>query len=112
MDEQGQLNLLFFALSDATRRDMLSRLVREDASITALAEHYEASLPAISKHLRVLEDAGLVRIDKAGRSRIVSLEPENLRMAQIWLSTLNDESLIFDQLEAEIESWDNASSET
>jgi len=61
------LDSTFAALSDATRRGILARLASGEASVTALAAPYEMSLPAVSKHLRVLESAGLVSRRKDGR---------------------------------------------
>ncbi len=68
-----------------------------------LAKNYDMSLPAISKHVRVLEEAALIEISAQGRSRLLSILPDNLRDAQIWLSTLSDETTFFDQLEAQID---------
>ncbi len=98
-----KISAVFFALSDPTRRDMIARLVESTLSIGELAENYESSLPAISKHVQVLADAEIVSIEKSGRNRMVSLQMESLSTAQIWLSTLSDDSLLFDALEAEIE---------
>ena len=63
------LDATFAALSDPTRRAMVERLARGEATVGTLAEPFDVSLPAISKHLRVLERAGLVAQQKDGRSR-------------------------------------------
>ncbi len=102
MDKE-QLDRLFFALSDGTRRDVLSRLVEQDATISELAANYEMSLPAISKHIKILKEAGLVEITRSGRNKILRLEGSALELAQLWLATLADEAVLFDQLEEEIE---------
>jgi len=79
------LNATFSALSDPTRRAMLARLARHDASVGQLARPFEMSLPAVSKHLRVLHDAGLVAREKHGRVHRLSLVPGPLEEAQAWI---------------------------
>jgi DNA-binding transcriptional ArsR family regulator len=80
------LDSTFAALSDATRRGILSRLAREgEASISELAAPYEMSLPAVSKHLRVLEHAGLVARKKDGRVHRCRLRAEPMKDAAAWI---------------------------
>ena len=81
----AQLNRVFHALSDPTRRAILARLSRGEATVTTLAAPFKTSLPAVSKHLRVLEKAGLVRRDIRGREHHCSLEPRPLRTAAEWI---------------------------
>jgi DNA-binding transcriptional ArsR family regulator len=82
---QARLDRVFRALGDRTRRTMLARLAERPATITELAEPFPMSLPAISRHIRVLERAGLVtrRID--GRVHHCSLNPTGLGVAEEWL---------------------------
>src|SRR4051794_13355265 len=80
-----RLDRVFGALSDRTRRAILARLERAPAMITELAEPFEMSLPAVSKHLRVLENAGLVNRTIEGRVHRCTLEPEPLQGADAWL---------------------------
>ncbi|HWB76345.1 MAG TPA: metalloregulator ArsR/SmtB family transcription factor [Nannocystaceae bacterium] len=68
-----RLNQVFAALADPTRRAILRRLTKGEASVSELAEPFDMSQPAISKHLRVLEDAGLVSTARTGQSRPRSL---------------------------------------
>lgn len=82
---QQNLDRVFHALSDATRRDILSRLDRSNLGVTQLCEDYNMSLPAVAKHVRVLEDAGLVKTKKEGRVRTVVLQPKNLKAAADWV---------------------------
>jgi DNA-binding transcriptional ArsR family regulator len=82
----AQLNRVFHALSDPTRRAMLARLTRGEATVTSLAAPFTTSLPAVSKHLRVLEKAGLVRRDIRGREHHCSLEPRPLKTAAEWIA--------------------------
>ena len=67
------------ALGDATRRAMLARLQRGEATVTELAEPFDVSLNAVSKHVRVLERAGLVRRTVVGREHRIALTPEPMR---------------------------------
>jgi DNA-binding transcriptional ArsR family regulator len=66
-NREAALDLVFHALADTTRRDILKRLAQEDLSISRLAETYDMSLVAVSKHVKVLEKAGLVATTKEGR---------------------------------------------
>jgi len=79
------LDATFAALSDPTRRAILSRLAVGERSVSELAEPFDVSLPAISKHLRVLERAGLVAQEKQGRIRRCRLSAEPLHDANDWL---------------------------
>ncbi len=109
MNPSENLSRIFFALSEQTRRDILTQLVHGDLNVSEIAKKYEISLPAISKHLRSLEDAKLIEIQKSGRSRIVTLRPETLTEAQIWLNALYDEENFLNGLEAEIEAISSSS---
>ncbi|MDP6350789.1 MAG: metalloregulator ArsR/SmtB family transcription factor [Alphaproteobacteria bacterium] len=79
------LSATLSALSDPTRRALVARLSRGACNVGELAKPFDISLPAISKHLSVLEDAGLVRREKLGRARRCRLEPEPLKAAAAWL---------------------------
>ena len=80
-----QLDRLFHALSDRTRRSILARLARGPAMVTELAEPFAMSLPAVSKHLRVLEGARLVSREIDGRVHRCSLAPGPLRDVERWV---------------------------
>jgi DNA-binding transcriptional ArsR family regulator len=79
------LNRTFGALADPTRRRILEHLAQGDRCVTDLAKPHAMSLPAISKHLRVLERAGLVRRSRCGRVHSLKLEARPLQQAQAWL---------------------------
>ena len=79
-----QLNRTFAALADPTRRAILARLAGGEASVTALAEPFEMSLPAISKHLKVLERAGLIARGRERQWRPARLEAKPLREVAEW----------------------------
>ncbi len=79
------LSRAFAALADPTRRDLVARLTVADATLTELAEPYDVSLQAVSKHLRVLEDAGLVSRGRDAQKRPVHLEAEVLSLMTAWI---------------------------
>lgn len=80
-----QLSRLFAALADPTRRDIVARLAVGDATVGQLAEPYEVSVQAVSKHLKVLEDAGLVSRSRDAQRRPVHLEPGVLELMTSWI---------------------------
>ena len=81
------LNASFAALSDATRRGILERLGRADASITELAGTFQMTLTGMKKHIGVLEQTGLVTTEKAGRVRTCRLGPRRLEEEAAWLES-------------------------
>ncbi len=81
----ADLDLFFSALSDPTRRAILQRLSQGEATVTELARPFAMSLPAISKHLRVLEQAGLLHREREGRIRRCSFNAERVKAAADWL---------------------------
>ena len=84
--QSGELDATFGALADATRRGILERLAGGESSVTKLAEPFNISLPAISKHLRVLERAGLLSQEKDGRVRRCRLDAGPMKEASDWIS--------------------------
>jgi DNA-binding transcriptional ArsR family regulator len=86
MVQQEQLDAVFSALSDATRRDVLTRLGDGPATIGQLAEPHGITLTGMTKHVRVLEDAGLVVTEKVGRARQCRLGTERLDDAMSWIA--------------------------
>ena len=76
---------MFAALADPTRRAIVERLARGESTVGQLAAPFAVSLPAISRHIRVLEQSGLLRRRVTGRVHHCSLVPEPLRLAQQWL---------------------------
>jgi len=81
----GHLDRVFKALADSTRRDILEKLSQHDAQVTELAEPYAMSLPAISKHLNILEKAGLIQREKEGRVRRCVFNANGLKSAHNWM---------------------------
>jgi DNA-binding transcriptional ArsR family regulator len=80
-----QLNATFAALADPTRRAILARLATGAATVNELAEPFAMTQPAVSKHLKVLERAGLISRDREGQRRPSRLEPKRLAEANAWL---------------------------
>ncbi len=76
---------LFFALSDTTRRRMFERLMDQPSSVGVLAEAFPISRPAVSQHLKILNDAGLVVVRAEGTRRIYAARPEKLAELRAWL---------------------------
>ena len=85
-----RLSATFSALADPTRRAILARLVSGEASVTELAEPFEMSLPAVSKHLKVLERAGLIARGREAQWRPCRLEADPLKDAADWLENYRD----------------------
>jgi DNA-binding transcriptional ArsR family regulator len=81
----GQLDAVFSALANPTRRAIVVRLAEGEASVSELAEPFGVSLPAVAKHLRVLERAGLLEHEKEGRVRRCRLVPAPMRVVDEWL---------------------------
>ncbi len=79
------LDLAFAALADPTRRAILTMLLEDDMAVTDVAEPFEMSLAAISKHLTILTRAGLVSQEKRGRVKWCKLEPGALKDASVWM---------------------------
>ena len=102
----GRLDVSFSALSDATRRGVLERLVRADASITDLARTFDMTLTGMKKHIGVLEQAGLVTTEKVGRVRTCKLGPRRLdeetawieRYRQLWASRFDELDKVVEEL--------------
>jgi DNA-binding transcriptional ArsR family regulator len=85
-----QLDRVFGALADPTRRAILTRLQRGEASVSELTAPFRVSQPAISRHLKVLEQAGLVSRTRLKTARLSHLRAEPLRQATVWLAGYRD----------------------
>ena len=84
-DMANTLDTIFSALADPTRRTILSMLLEDDMAVTDVAEPFQMSLAAISKHLGILTAAGLISQEKRGRVKWCKLEPEAMRDASVWM---------------------------
>lgn len=98
------LDMIFGALADATRRDILKRVSREEHTISELAEPYAMSMAAIAKHVSVLEKAGLVTKRRIGKEKVVYITPKTIKVAAAHLSEYEKVwSARFDALEKILE---------
>ncbi|PSJ60326.1 ArsR/SmtB family transcription factor [Pseudaminobacter soli (ex Li et al. 2025)] len=86
LHHSDQLDLMYQALADASRRAMVERLALGPASVSELAEPLDMSLSAVVQHLQVLEASGLVHSEKVGRVRTCRIEPQALDIAERWIS--------------------------
>jgi DNA-binding transcriptional ArsR family regulator len=99
-----RLDLVFSALADPTRRAILARVAHGDATVSELVEPFELSQPTISKHLKVLENAGLISRSREAQTRPVKLNAKPLKEVEMWLGDFRrlwSES--FDRLEPYVE---------
>ncbi len=87
---QDRLSVSLFALADPTRRGILARLALGEASVTELAKPFEISQPAISRHLKVLEAAGLIETRQSAQERLRRLKPGALDEVAVWLDRLRN----------------------
>ncbi len=90
MIREADLDAMFAALADPTRRSILAKLARGEASVMELVERYDLSQPAITKHLNVLERAGLITRRREGQRRPCRLEPRRLEELARWLGTFQE----------------------
>ena len=86
----AEVDRVFRALADATRRDILRRTLAGDATVSELAAHYAMSFAAVQKHVAALEEAGLVTKERRGRTRIVRADPETVARAERLLAAYAD----------------------
>ncbi len=82
---EHRLDLVFAALGDPTRRAILTMLLEDDMAVTDVAEPFDMSLAAVSKHLTILTRAGLISQEKRGRVKWCKLEPDAMREGSVWM---------------------------
>lgn len=105
VESNSQLDRLFFALSDTTRRGILARVAEQELSIGEIAAHHELTFGAISKHIKVLENAGLVGKRRRGKEQVVIIVPGMLdvarqhieRYAQLWSDRFDKLDLLLEK---------------
>jgi DNA-binding transcriptional ArsR family regulator len=85
-NQLAQLNHIFGALSDATRRAIIMRLCEGEASVGELAKPFDMALPSLMKHIGILEGSGLVASEKNGRVRTCALQADTLATIEVWLA--------------------------
>ena len=98
------LDRVFQALSDETRREILVMLLEDDMAVTDVADPFEISLAAISKHLHILAEAGLIEQERRGRVKWCKLQPEAMRDAILWIQGFGQfQAIDYDAFEAFLE---------
>ena len=102
--ESDRLDAVFAALSDPTRRTILARLSRKEFSVTELSEPLSISMPAVSRHLRILETAGLISRSKRGRVHFCRVRDNELRHAADWI--IEQRAFWEQQLDAVAHFWE------
>ena len=101
----AELDTIFSALADPTRRSILVMLLEDDMAVTDVAEPFEMSLAAISKHLGILTRAGLITQEKRGRVKWCKLDPDALRDASVWMQSFGQfEAVNLDDFERFLDS--------
>jgi len=80
---------VFQAIADPIRRDIIDILSKERLSVNEVANKFKISRPAVSKHLKILEECGIIQINKKGRERFCHIEPQNLVPAFLWIKQFN-----------------------
>ena len=75
----------FQAIADPVRREIIDLLAREALTVSEVADHFDISRPAISRHLKILHECGIVSIDRKGRERYCRIEPKNLIPVSLWI---------------------------
>lgn len=109
------LDLIFAALADPTRRAILVMLLEDDMAVTDVADPFEMSLAAISKHLNVLTNAGLIQQERRGRVKWCKLDPAAMQDAWTWMQGFGQfDQIDFDRIEGlidDLQSSDNISQE-
>ncbi len=104
---EQNLDAIFAALADPTRRAILAMLLEDDMAVTDVAAPFSMSLAAISKHLGILADAGLILRERRGRVVWCKLQPDSLRAASVWMQGFGQMDLMdLDAFEAFLETAD------
>ena len=77
---------VFQAIADPTRREIIGLLSKEAMNLNAISEHFEITRPAISNHIRILNECGIIEIEQVGRERYCRIQPKNLKEVATWIN--------------------------
>jgi len=81
---------VFQAIADPTRREIISLISKEPMNLNAIAEHFDISRPAISNHIKILNECGIISIDQIGRERYCKIQSSNLKEVSDWIGQFNE----------------------
>ena len=76
---------VFQAIADPTRREIIDLLAQQSMNLNTIAEHFAITRPAISNHIRILNECGIIEIEQVGRERMCKIQPDNLRQVSVWV---------------------------
>lgn len=77
---------VFQAIADPTRREIIGLLSKEAMNLSAIADHFDVTRPAISNHIRILSECGIIAVDQVGRERYCKIQPKNLKEVSTWIN--------------------------
>ena len=81
---------VFQAIADPTRREIIDLLAQQPLNLNAIAEHFDVTRPAISNHIRILKECGIVDIEQVGRERVCKIQPDHLKQVSDWIGKYED----------------------
>ena len=81
---------VFQAIADPTRREIISLISKQPMNLNAIAEHFDITRPAISNHIKILNECGIISIDQVGRERYCKVQPANLKEVSDWIGQFNE----------------------
>lgn len=81
---------VFQAIADPTRREIIDLLAQQPMNLNAIAEHFDITRPAVSNHIRILDECGIIEIEQVGRERICKIQPDHLKKISNWVGKYED----------------------
>lgn len=81
---------VFQAIADPTRREIIDLLAQQSLNLNAIAEHFDVTRPAISNHIKILDECGIVEIEQVGRERVCKIRPDRLKQVSDWIGKYED----------------------
>jgi DNA-binding transcriptional ArsR family regulator len=81
---------VFQAIADPTRREIIDLLANQPLNLNAIAEHFDVTRPAISNHIKILDECGIVEIERVGRERVCKIRPDRLKQVSDWIGKYED----------------------
>jgi DNA-binding transcriptional ArsR family regulator len=81
---------VFQAIADPTRREIIDLLAQQSMNLNAIAEHFDVTRPAISNHIKILNECGIIEIEQVGRERVCKIQPDHLKQVSDWIGKYED----------------------